>query len=286
MVPETGKDDRDEGPQPITSASRTITDPASTISGIALDTLALFKTESKVTGKTVVIGREEFIAKVINGLRVDVFYPERVIPVGARRNSKLIETENYLAEYRERSALILAFIDRERGRVRDQLVDEREDTERRRLATSLEAWDILAARLPALNTILDNTITQFFPDPDEDDDSEGDVTVMEPERRILGYLRAEAFSEKFLDTGDNSNFYWLDVSVTKAGGSMRNKSSAVIDIFTGGRRLSFSGGAITNYRVFGSDGRVIAADTVLSYMPYKRSKKIASYRCVNVNATP
>jgi hypothetical protein len=273
--------------EPQIAASRVISLPS--VRSLALDTLSLFKTEVSIEGKIVNIGREEFIAKVVSGLNVEVYYPDKIIPFEAGKNSRLIRVFNDLVEYRLRSSKIIATVS-SNLRLAEDYVNSAEGDDRLRAAKEYRnAWITLETRLPALDKMYDSTILAFFPafgaGGDEGNQPGPSVEPGRGQRDIIAYLQAESFS-KLLSANAQKQLYWLDVNVTKAGSNMRNKSSAIFDIFTGGKRISFSGGSIANYRIFGFNGQIIAADTILSYMPFKRSKKIAGYDCVSVQTIP
>ncbi len=242
---------------------------AKQFSALAIDTLALFKTEVDIQGKTVVIGKDEFIAKLLRGINLEVYYPEKIIPMNIN-DSRLLNLLSDLAEYRVKAEYIL------------KNKYEIDPYWRKQIVPNLQA----------LNSGYDNLITQFFPSQKSDKaggsktgDASKDPVYKVGRRSIIDFMRAEV-ANRIMSKQDEKRKYWLDVHVTKAASNQRNKSSAVIDIFTGGKRLSFSGGSIVNYRIFNSNGRVIASDTILSYMPYKRSKKIAEYRCQRVTDIP
>ena len=90
-----------------------------------------------------------------------------------------------------------------------------------------------------------------------------------PKNALAEYLKAEALYQTMSAGG-----YWIDLKVTKAGGSARIKSTPIIDVFTGGSRIKFSGGAIVSYTVFDLNGRVALSNTLTQYIPYKTSKNI------------
>ncbi len=242
--------------------------PANQIKALTVDMLALFKTDVKITGKTVVIGKDEFIGKILNGLSVEVYYPEKMIPLEVRTSSKLLLIINDLAELRVRSQKFLT-VNVRRGVVSQETT----------------------ARLEALNSIHDSVINQFFLAPESENgirrkgkrNDESDSSYRNG--TLIDYVKAELAFE-IMGKKDQRKKYWLDVHVTKAGSNQRNKNNAVFDVFTGGKRMSFSGGAIVNYRIFNSRGRMLASDTILTYMPFKRSKKIAGYQCLNVDTIP
>ena len=246
-----------------------IISPVKQISALAIDTLALFKTEVDIQGRTVIIGKDEFLAKLLKGISLEVYYPEKMIPMNINE-SRLLNLLSDLAQDRVKSEYIL------------QNKYEVNEYTRKSILPSLEA----------LNATYDNVITQFFPgqklnDKPEKKDNTGQANANYKvgRRSIVDFMKAELATE-IMNKKDQKRKYWLDVHVTKAGSNQRNKSSAVLDIFTGGKRLSFSGGSIVNYRIFNSRGRVIASDTILTYMPYKRSKKIADYKCQRVADIP
>lgn len=249
----------------------TIIDPISQVRALAIDTLSLFRTDVQISGKQVVIGKDEFVAKVLNGVNVEAYYPEKMIPTNLGKPSKLLTLITELAEMRVKSKYIIE------GKTD---VDPR-DKKRNE------------PRLMAYNAIYDNVFAQFFPASKPVEELPDDESIKrnkdKPRRigksTIVDFMRAELASE-IMAAEDQKRKYWLDVHVTKAGSNRRNKSSAVLDIFTGGKRISFSGGAIVNYRIFNSRGRVLASDTILTYMPFTRSKKIAEYKCQNVKDIP
>jgi len=256
-----------DGDKAIRGAASVI-NPANQIKALTVDMLALFKTDVKITGKAVLIGKDEFIGKVLNGLNVEVYYPEKMIPLDARTSSKLLQIINDLAELRIRSQKALA-PNSGSGRLSQEM----------------------SARLEALNSIHDSVINQFFlaREPGNEVNRNGKRIEENDESYnngiLIDYVRAELAFE-IMTKKDRRQKYWLDVHVTKAGSNQRNKNNAVFDVFTGGKRMSFSGGAIVNYRIFNSRGRMLASDTILTYVPFKRSKKIAGYQCLNVNTIP
>ncbi len=266
-----------------------VINPVKQFKALTIDMLSLFKTDVKVEGKIIKIGKEEFIAEVVKGLNVEVYYPEKIIPLQAKESSEILAIINDLAEYRIKSENILDSIKQKKARLEIAYSSSANTDDESTLRSIKASFDELSARLPALNALYDGTISQFFAPADvvkEEDDSRenintDDIDVVELERTIIDYMRAE-IAYKYLSSSDKSRKYWLDVNVTKAGSNQRNKSSPVVDVFTGGQRLSFSGGAIVSYRIFNSDGRMLASDTILTYVPFKRSKNIAKYECQKV----
>lgn len=74
--------------------------------------------------------------------------------------------------------------------------------------------------------------------------------------------------------GSPGKSYWLQLKVVKAGGNNRIKTNLLWDIFTGGNRVSHSGGVIVEYILFDSGGTAIASDTITEYTGYIKSGKV------------
>ncbi|HEX8247048.1 MAG TPA: hypothetical protein VF599_02600, partial [Pyrinomonadaceae bacterium] len=68
--------------------------------------------------------------------------------------------------------------------------------------------------------------------------------------------------------------HWLQLKVLKAGGNNRIKTNLLWDIFTGGNRLSHSGGVVVQYILFDDTGKSVASDVVTEYMKYIKSSKV------------
>jgi hypothetical protein len=87
---------------------------------------------------------------------------------------------------------------------------------------------------------------------------------------LTAYIRAENLIAVLKDP----NSYWLQLAVVKAGGNNRVKTNLIVDIFTGGSRLSHSGGVIVQYNLYGLTGRSIDSDTFTQYSGYIKAGKI------------
>ncbi|HEX7956519.1 MAG TPA: hypothetical protein VF508_06235 [Pyrinomonadaceae bacterium] len=87
---------------------------------------------------------------------------------------------------------------------------------------------------------------------------------------LTAYLRAEQLRSAL--GGDNS--YWLQLSVVKAGGNNRIKKNLLVDIFTGGSRLSHSGGVIVQYNLYDPAGKSVVSDTLTEYTGYTKAGRI------------
>ncbi len=87
---------------------------------------------------------------------------------------------------------------------------------------------------------------------------------------LTAYIRAENLTAVLKDP----NSYWLQLAVVKAGGNNRIKTNLLVDIFTGGSRLSHSGGVIVQYNLYGLTGKSLASDTFTEYTGYIKAGKI------------
>ncbi len=92
---------------------------------------------------------------------------------------------------------------------------------------------------------------------------------------LTSYVKAENMlaALKGADGADTS-FYWLQLKVLKAGGNNRIKTNLVVDIFTGGNRLSHSGGAVVEYILFDRNGKSVASDIFTEYSGYVKADKV------------
>jgi len=87
---------------------------------------------------------------------------------------------------------------------------------------------------------------------------------------LTAYIKAENLRSVLND--DKS--YWLQLAVVKAGGNNRIKTNLLIDVFTGGNRLSHSGGVIVQYNLYDRNGKSIVSDTLTEYTGYIKAGKI------------
>jgi hypothetical protein len=89
---------------------------------------------------------------------------------------------------------------------------------------------------------------------------------------LTAFIRAENLRQVL--NGSEGEGYWLQLAVVKAGGNNRIKTNLVTDIFTGGSRISHSGGVIVQYNLYDLNGRSLVSDTVTEYAGYVKSGKI------------
>lgn len=89
---------------------------------------------------------------------------------------------------------------------------------------------------------------------------------------LTAYIKAENLRQAL--NGIDGNGYWLQLAVVKAGGNNRIKTNLVTDIFTGGSRISHSGGVIVQYNLYDLNGKSVVSDTLTEYAGYLKSGKI------------
>lgn len=95
-------------------------------------------------------------------------------------------------------------------------------------------------------------------------------------QRSLGdYLRAEVLYRKIQD----GKALWLETNISANGANQMKKSSPIIDIFTRGPMLSYSGGAVVSYQMREMDGTIVLAGTTWTYAPYRKSSNITKFEC-------
>jgi hypothetical protein len=92
---------------------------------------------------------------------------------------------------------------------------------------------------------------------------------------LTSLLRAENLQAALSESDKPSiKSYWLQLKVVKAGGNNRIKTNLLWDIFTGGNRVSHSGGVIVEYILFDSGGKAVASDTIAEYTDYIKAGKV------------
>lgn len=89
---------------------------------------------------------------------------------------------------------------------------------------------------------------------------------------VTAFIRAENLKQALNSTDGDG--YWLQLAVVKAGGNNRIKANLVTDIFTGGSRISHSGGVIVQYNLYDLNGRSVVSDTLTQYAGYVKSGNI------------
>ncbi|MBK7706559.1 MAG: hypothetical protein IPJ30_12475 [Acidobacteria bacterium] len=301
---------------PVTNIS------AAAILGPALDILALFKVDDKITGAKVTIERDDFVSMISTKLGVQVYDPIRLVNLG--EPSALLKSLNdLLVESRRASEMLKRISDRraellkgnqealaETVKSKQKAVADLEEKLKKANARTKPAIqkqlavaklelaaaekaakdDLAAAKkqveefdadfaniikdLNRLKSLAEAAIGQFEPSKGAEDDAPKG-------RSLVSYLRAEqvlAIINKD-DNDDTKQVAWLDARVAQAGGNVREKGSPIIDIFTRGKSITFSGGAVVSYRLVGMDGLVLASNTIMSYAPYSKLKKDADYDC-------
>lgn len=106
---------------------------------------------------------------------------------------------------------------------------------------------------------------------------------------ITGYIKAENLDKAMrctgmaLADGQPCSSATLQLKVIKAGGNNRIKTNLVVDVFTGGNRVSHSGGSIVQYILFDTKGKVTASDVLTVYSNYIKSNKVKNLPCDEID---
>jgi hypothetical protein len=134
--------------------------------------------------------------------------------------------------------------------------------------TSAESADDMAAQLKALNEQFDRMIASFV-----------QVETATGVNQLTMFIKAENLKAALAAkpgeaNSSNGTARWLQLKVIKAGGNNRIKTNLIWDIFTGGNRVSHSGGAIVEYILYDTSGRSLASDTVTEYTNYIKAGKV------------
>lgn len=98
---------------------------------------------------------------------------------------------------------------------------------------------------------------------------------------LTSYIRAENLMDALREGPSerpnekpNAKSYWLQVKVVKAGGNNRIKTNLIWDVFTGGNRVSHSGGVIVEYILYDLTGKAVISDTITEYTEYIKADKV------------
>jgi hypothetical protein len=92
---------------------------------------------------------------------------------------------------------------------------------------------------------------------------------------LTSYIKAETMLSALKGAeGNDTDFYWLQLKVLKAGGNNRIKTNLLVDIFTGGNRVSHSGGTIVEYILFDRNGKSVVSDIITDYSGYVKANKV------------
>jgi hypothetical protein len=98
--------------------------------------------------------------------------------------------------------------------------------------------------------------------------------LIEPKESGVNSLTGHILAENLIVALQGDGSYWLQLQLVNAGGNNRIKTNLLVDIFTGGNRLSHSGGAIVEYILYRKDGEAVASGIVTDYTGYKKSSNI------------
>jgi phage shock protein A len=97
------------------------------------------------------------------------------------------------------------------------------------------------------------------------------------EKTGISQLTAFIRSERIQKLMANRGGYWLKLNVVIAGGNTKVKRNLIVDVFTGGSRVSYSGASIVEYHLYDRFGRSLLSDTTSGYIDYKKAKDIKKF---------
>jgi hypothetical protein len=150
-----------------------------------------------------------------------------------------------------------------------ELKDEKERLRQKLHSTVQDIPDDAVAQLKATNDQFDSFVGSLI--------KADAATGLNP---LTSFIRIENLLPSTVSAkGTNEKpekVYWLQLKVVKAGGNNRIKTNLIVDIFTGGNRLSHSGGAIVQYHLFDNDGRSVLSDTIADYTKYIKTGSVPS----------
>lgn len=156
---------------------------------------------------------------------------------------------------------------------RDEAVQQKATSEAQiaalklKLSPAFSAEDAVA-QLKSLNAQFDNLVKALV---------QPDASGVNP---LTNFIRTESLLSAVPAEGG----YWLQLKVINAGGNNRIKTNLLIDLFTGGNRVSHSGGAIVQYNLFDSDGKSVVSDTIADYTNYIKAGKVHNLTNSNPDA--
>lgn len=127
------------------------------------------------------------------------------------------------------------------------------------------------AQLKAFNSQFDNLVKSLI-----------EVDAASGANPLTNYIKVENLMGALPFCGS----YWLQLKILKAGGNNRIKTNLITDIFTGGNRISHSGGVIVQYHLFDAYGRSVASDTITQYTNYIKANKVKDLPRNEVDEAP
>lgn len=128
-------------------------------------------------------------------------------------------------------------------------------------------------QLAAIITGLTGEVPENEAENDAEDDKKKKADT--PAQPKTNYLTAYLSVEKiYRAMRENNNGCWLEIKAVKAGGTTRVKTNLIVDVFTGGDRVSHSGAALIQYNLYDNTGMSVLSGIVPDYIPYTKPKKI------------
>lgn len=144
---------------------------------------------------------------------------------------------------------------------------------KRNLMRAIADYDNNKQQLEAIVTGLTGDLPEKKKsEKDSDKDSDNETTPPQPKPNYLtAYLCVENIYQLMRNNNDG---YWLEIKAVKAGGTTRVKTNLIVDVFTGGNRVSHSGASLVQYNLYDNTGMSVLSGIVPDYIPYTKPKKI------------
>lgn len=238
---------------------------ATSILGSVNDLFAFFRTDEQLTGKVFTVSESPLVSAVFHALKnsggeYKLYYPAEVPSV-----ISLSAPSNILGKINK---LLQLKMDADNLRFRiEEIIKNRNDqidnyTRLNPQPTFLPELGRDFLQLRMVIKPLDALNLQYAAFVATLNKSEAGV--------VSSWLRAEGLESAM----KSENSYLLKLSVIQAGGTQRIRRNLLWDVFTGGQRVSYSGGAIIEYRLYNNKGEVIRSEIIDSFTPYVKDTKL------------
>ena len=216
------------------------------------------------------------IAEVFRGLRKRfgerlTLYNPNSIPVSFN-NSELIKNLNEIIEMDDEVSSNNDLIEKRLEQIScllDKSDNENDFREMRSLKRFLEDYQRINKRFESVVSSLGGEV------PKKEKDTEKTDANNKEEKPRPNYLAAYLTVEniyRLMRTNDGG--FWLEIKAVKAGGTTRIKTNLIVDVFTGGDRVSHSGASIIQYNLYNKSGFSVLSGIVPDYIPYTKPKRI------------
>ncbi|MEQ1606547.1 MAG: hypothetical protein ABL999_16935 [Pyrinomonadaceae bacterium] len=245
---------------------------ASSVLGQAVDLTSLLRTNVEIKGKSFTIDEPAIVSAIFASLPkngAERYYPAMFPPrISSGAQSDFLTLLERAINARNFTQGWLAALDAADAAVRDaKTAPELAVKQAERAAQRATFQTLLHPAIPldpaiATLKLINDQVQAYITDLLKVDESAGT-------NALTSYIRTEQLESLVGEEG-----HWLQVKVVAAGGNNRIKTNLLWDIFTGGNRLSHSGGVIVQYFLFNAKGSAVDSGTVTKYLYYVKSNKI------------